>query len=97
MWGGDWNHALIGPESAGSRAGRAAIAGLAGRLGLRVPTSGLPHRLGGAQRTIDHIAVSAALPVRLAHRVPAPRLSDHDAYVVAVSLDRSNEHRGPGN
>lgn len=25
VWGGDWNHALVGPEWAGSKAGRAAI------------------------------------------------------------------------
>jgi hypothetical protein len=96
VWGGDWNHAMTGPESAGSLAGRAAIARLAGRLDLRVPTPGLPHRLGGAQRTIDHIAVPAAHPVRLAHRIPARHLSDHDADVVAFDLHGSNERRGRG-
>jgi hypothetical protein len=65
VWGGDWNHALAGPETAGSLAGRAAIDALARRLGLRVATAGLPHRLGGWQRTIDHIAAPAVARARL--------------------------------
>lgn len=82
VWGGDWNHAMTGPESAGSIAGRAAIHDVVARLGLRVTTAGLPHRLGGRQRAIDHLAVPAALGPRRAHRIPARGLSDHDAYVV---------------
>ncbi|HET6691103.1 MAG TPA: hypothetical protein VFG74_09575 [Miltoncostaeaceae bacterium] len=88
VWGGDWNHALAGPETAGSLAGRAAIDAAAVRLGLRVATAGLPHRLGGRQRAIDHVAVPVAARVRLARRIPAARLSDHDAYVVDVGSSR---------
>lgn len=92
VWGGDWNHALEGPELAGSNAGREAINEAVSRLGLSVLTAGLPHRLDG-HGSIDHLAVPVGTPVvRPARQVPMQaegrHLSDHDAYVVEVSLDR---------
>lgn len=88
VWGGDWNHALEGREYAGSEAGRAAIAGLVGELGLVVPTASLPHRDDG-RASIDHVAVPIGWSVRSAERGVAAcangrRLSDHEAYVVKV-------------
>lgn len=91
VWGGDWNHALDGPELTGSRAGREAIRSAVARLGLTVVTAGLSHRLDG-RGTIDHVAVPVGTSVvRPAEQVPMQdegrHLSDHDAYVVEVSLD----------
>jgi hypothetical protein len=90
VWGGDWNHAVEGPEHAGSRAGREAILDAATRLGLTILTTGLAHRLDG-HGTIDHLAVpSRARVVHRAERVSMEEdgrhLSDHDAYVVEVAL-----------
>lgn len=86
VWGGDWNHALVGKETAGSMGGRNAIKGALSQLRLNVPTTDLPHRLGGA--TIDHIAVPDTWMVEAARCVSAicdsKRLSDHDIYVVDV-------------
>lgn len=88
IWGGDWNHALIGPEAAGSLGGRAAITAAVERLGLVVPTAAEPHVVEGL-RTIDHVAVPApAEVVGVEHHRAARdgrRLSDHDAYVVEVA------------
>ena len=87
VWGGDWNHSLVGPEWAGSKAGRAHLEGALDQLGLQVPTRDLPHRLGGIG-TIDHIAVPREFVVVDATRVsgvgPEGELSDHDAYVVEL-------------
>lgn len=87
VWGGDWNHSLVGPEWAGSKAGRAHIEGALDELGLQVSTRDLVHRLGGVG-TIDHIAVSREATVVDATRVsvigPDGALSDHDAYVVEI-------------
>lgn len=87
VWGGDWNHALIGREYAGSAAGRAHILSLVDRLGLQVATSQLPHRIEGLL-SIDHIALPKAREHSPAERHVAAadgmRLSDHDAYVVTV-------------
>ncbi|HEX8971243.1 endonuclease/exonuclease/phosphatase family protein [Oryzihumus sp.] len=87
VWGGDWNHSLTGPETAGSLQGRLYLAATLERLQLQVPTSDLPHRLPGIS-SIDHIAVSRDLPKPKARWVPAEahgrRLSDHDAYVVEL-------------
>jgi hypothetical protein len=86
VWGGDWNHALTGREYAGSIGGRTHITEAVGRLGLRVPTTDLAHRIPDVL-SIDHIAVPADSTVVGAHRVDAsgpPRLSDHDAYVVEL-------------
>jgi hypothetical protein len=88
IWGGDWNHALHGPETAGSMKGRARIVTALDDLRLSVPTARLPHRLDGLL-TIDHVAVPSSWHVITTERVPAvdgggKRLSDHDAYVVDV-------------
>ena len=85
VWGGDWNHALDGPEYAGSRAGRAHVEKAVAQFGLRVPTEHLPHRIEWLL-SIDHIAVPIGASVQSAERVTAAtdegRLSDHDAYLV---------------
>lgn len=87
VWGGDWNHALHGPEYAGSRVGRSHIENAVSQLGLQVPTERLPHRIKGLL-SIDHIAVPTGAMVQAAERVAAAtdegRLSDHDSYVVTV-------------
>lgn len=84
VWGGDFNHALEGPERAGSLPGRTSIRTLLDDLGLTAVTSSLPHRLGG--NTIDHIAVSSFAEVNAVAHVDARTLSDHDAYVVDLDL-----------
>jgi hypothetical protein len=87
VWGGDWNHALHGPEYAGSRGGRVHVETAVSQLGLKVPTDRLPHRIEGLL-SIDHVAVPTDTVVQDAARVVAAtdgkRLSDHDAYVVTV-------------
>ena len=90
VWGGDWNHALSGPERAGSIGGRTALLGLIDMLDLMVPTATLAHCIPRLL-SIDHIAVPTDLPVSGARRVVARddadrRLSDHDAYVMTVDL-----------
>jgi len=88
VWGGDWNHGLVGPERAGSFAGRIHIERALDILGLQIPTRDLPHQRAGLA-TIDHIAVPKTATIVEAIRVPAqgPRglLSDHDAYVVEIT------------
>lgn len=88
VWGGDWNHALSGPELAASKAGRTLLEAAVERLGLQVPTRDLPHRLDGLA-SIDHIAIPRSANVVEATRVsatgPARPLSDHDAYVVEMT------------
>lgn len=88
VWGGDWNHALTGKETAGSMAGRRHIARALAEVGLHVPTATLAHRIAGLM-TIDHVAVPLAMGVEGAFRVRAEvageRLSDHDAYVVVLA------------
>jgi hypothetical protein len=83
VWGGDWNQALEGKETAGSIAGRAHVVTMLDRLTVNVPTTSLPHRINGL-RSIDHIGLR--VPVRGAVRIVAAdgkrRLSDHDLYVV---------------
>ena len=85
VWGGDWNHALSGPEYAGSKGGREIILECVSQLGLQVPTATAPHRIEGLL-SIDHIAVPSDWKVTSMARVVADaqgrRLSDHDAYVV---------------
>lgn len=87
IWGGDWNHSLVGPEWAGSKAGRAHLGRALDELGLQVPTRDLAHRIRGVG-TIDHIAVPREVTVVEAGRVTAVgrdgELSDHDAYVVEI-------------
>ena len=88
VWGGDFNHALSGPEHAGSKGGRAALLEAVAVLDLQVPTADLPHQIDGLL-TIDHIAVPSSAVVRSATRVTAVvdgrPLSDHDAYVVELA------------
>ena len=87
VWGGDWNHALIGREYAGSAGGRTAIAHALDELGLMVPTTELPHRIKGLL-SIDHIAVPREWSCSATHVVAerdGRQLSDHDAYVVDVA------------
>lgn len=88
IWGGDWNHALDGREWAGSIRGREAIAALLETAGLTAPTARSPHRIEGLL-SIDHIAVPSHWEVASCRRLRAEaggrRLSDHDAYVVAVA------------
>lgn len=81
VFGGDFNHALQGPEYAGSRAGRVAIQGFLDAAGLWAPTGGLPHR-GEGRFSIDHIAIPSTWSVTSTSRFEGGRLSDHDAYVV---------------
>lgn len=87
VWGGDWNHAMSGRETAGSLEGRRAIERLVAALGLCVTTAHAPHRISGGL-SIDHIAVPAAWARepcrRIVAEVEGARLSDHEAYVVDV-------------
>lgn len=87
VWGGDWNHSLVGPEWAGSKAGRAHIEGTLDELELQVPTRDLSHRIDGVGN-IDHIAVPRDVVVSDAKLVSGSSadaaLSDHDAYVVEL-------------
>lgn len=87
VWGGDWNHALLGQEFAGSVGGRRAVQATVDDLGLQVPTAELPHHLSEL-RSIDHVAVPGSWQILSAERVSAERdhrrLSDHDAYVVEL-------------
>ena len=83
VWGGDWNHSLIGREHAGSMGGRTHVLEAIKKLGLNVPTTGLSHR-GNYCHAIDHIGVPLSWRVESAIRIDADGLSDHDAYVVEV-------------
>ena len=89
VWGGDWNHALVGREYGGSQGGRRHVVRAVEALNLAVPTTPLEHRIDGLL-TIDHVAVPRAASVTSANRFVAEsqgkRLSDHDAYVVEVYL-----------
>lgn len=88
VWGGDWNHALSGTESAGSVAGRHSLLAAVKRLGLQVPTAVSPHQIDGLL-SIDHIAVPQAWRATTTQRyrafVEEVRISDHDAYIVEAS------------
>jgi hypothetical protein len=86
VWGGDWNHALVGREYAGSKAGRLHLLDVLDRLGLAPRTTDAPHQIKGLL-AIDHVAVPTQWEARTEHHsalVPDGRLSDHDAYVVEV-------------
>lgn len=87
IWGGDWNHSMKGREYAGSVAGRASIQAAVDQLRLRVVTRELPHRLDGVL-SIDHVAVGPQFTVLERHHLDAgsQNLSDHDAYVVGLSV-----------
>lgn len=81
VWGGDWNHSLIGKEYAGSMGGRHHVLEAIKKLGLNVPTTGLLHR-GDYCNAIDHIGVPATWKVYSENRIDATGLSDHDTYIV---------------
>ena len=89
VWGGDWNHAMEGPEYAGSLAGRSAIkkrSRVAGCNWRPVACRTIPGLF-----TIDHIAVPDGAQILGATRVVAEnqqgdRLSDHDAYTTEFAL-----------
>ena len=83
VWGGDWNHSLIGKEQAGSIGGRKHVLEAVNTLNLNVPTSELLHR-GDYCHAIDHIGVPISWKVDDAKRINAEGLSDHDAYVLDV-------------
>ncbi len=88
VWGGDWNHALLGREYAGSRGGRDAILTALDQLCLVAPTAELPHRIDRLL-SIDHVAVPvgrSASATRIVAEHDAKRLSDHDAYVVSLTM-----------
>jgi len=90
VWGGDWNHAMKGPEYAGSVAGREAIRTALARLRLQLTTEGAGHGIPGLF-AIDHIAVPESAQVHsvariIAHDPSTNRLSDHDAYTTEVTL-----------
>jgi hypothetical protein len=83
IWGGDWNHAMTGPEHVGSLGGRSAIKHALASRQLQVATQECPHRELGLN-TIDHIAIPCDAQVLHATRVigqsrSGERLSDHDA------------------
>lgn len=86
VWGGDWNHSLIGKEHAGSIGGRNHVHEAITQLGLNVPTTCLSHR-GDYCQAIDHIDVPLSWSVECARRIDAQGLSDHDAYIVETYLD----------
>jgi hypothetical protein len=81
VWGGDWNHSLIGVEVAGSKGGRSAVLRAIESLKLSVPTSELMHR-NDICNAIDHIGVPKNWSIKSAERIPSDKLSDHDAYVI---------------
>lgn len=89
MWRRDWNHALSGRERTGSYEGRQSILDAVDRLGLQVPTATLPHRVDGLL-SIDHIAIPTGWTVHGVEHHPGSsagvRISDHDAYVVDVTV-----------
>jgi len=86
VWGGDWNHSLIGKEHAGSMGGRKYLLEAIKKLGLNVPTTGLSHR-GNYCQAIDHIGVPLSWTVESAKRIKAEGLSDHDAYIVDADAE----------
>lgn len=84
VWGGDWNHSLLGAEVAGSKGGRHAILLAIDSLELIVPTAELMHR-NNKCNAIDHIAVPKTWVINSTERIDATGLSDHDAYVIEVT------------
>lgn len=85
VWGGDWNHSLVGSEVAGSNDGRKYLLDALKVLGLKVTTTDLWHQ-NGVSKTIDHIAIPKTWNATGAKQVSAKGLSDHDAYVVDVEI-----------
>ena len=90
IWGGDWNHAMVGPERVGSLEGRSAIKQALADRQLQPATQDCPHREPGLH-TIDHIAIPRDAQLLNATRVigqsaSGERLSDHDAYIIEIAL-----------
>jgi hypothetical protein len=83
VWGGDWNHAFIGPEQAGSDEGRDHLFKATTALNLQVPTAGLLYQENLCY-SIDHVSVPFAWKIKNASRVMAVGLSKHDAYVIEL-------------
>jgi hypothetical protein len=79
---------MSGREWSGSKHGRRSILEAVDRLGLQLPTAGLPHQIEGLL-SIDHIAVPADWRVLEVEHHPAfaggARISDHDAYVIEAT------------
>jgi len=88
VWGGDWNHELLGPISAGSKIGQEAILRLVRDREMQAPTSVLGSEHGAG--SVNHIAVPDSWTVMSVERHVASsggkRLSDHDAYVIQVEV-----------
>lgn len=82
VWGGDFNHSLVGPELAGSLEGRRVVTDALDVFGLQVPTAELEHQKEGGLYSIDHIAVPRCWTVVGTTRIHADGRSDHDAYTV---------------
>jgi hypothetical protein len=61
VWGGDFNHALVGREYAGSKGGRVFVAHALDGLGLTASTTDLPHQIEDLL-SIDHIATPREVP-----------------------------------
>jgi hypothetical protein len=85
VWGGDWNHSLVGAEVAGSKGGRSALLKAIESLKLSVPTAELMHPKDICH-AIDHIGVPQNWSIKSAKRIPADELSDHDANVIDVEI-----------
>jgi hypothetical protein len=84
VWGGDFNQALSGPESAGSMGGRRLLDQAFASVGLTCTTSGVGH-LNEEYCAIDHISVSRSWSADTAVRLTPPSsegkaLSDHACY-----------------
>ncbi len=85
VWGGDWNHSLLGAEVAGSKGGRSALLKAIESLRLIVPTAELMHR-NDICNAIDHIGVPQNWLMKSVKRIAADGLSDHDAYVIDAAF-----------
>jgi len=90
IWGGDWNHAMTGPEHVGSLGGRSAIKQALASRQLQLAARDCPHRELGLH-TIDHIAIPSDARLLDTTRVigqsaSGDRLSDHDAYIIDFAL-----------
>jgi hypothetical protein len=88
VWGGDFNQALTGRETAGSLAGRRLLLEAFEALGLKAVTADADHRIAGIY-AIDHVAVPTAWgPPHCRKAWPMSStgkpLSDHALYVVDV-------------
>ncbi|MFW5473176.1 endonuclease/exonuclease/phosphatase family protein [Knoellia sp. CPCC 206450] len=90
VWGGDFNQALAGDETAGTLDGRIELAAAFASLGLRSITERNP-AFGSRGLSIDHIAVSTASRCRSSScEVYGPDgtgLSDHPVYLAQVGAN----------